>query len=263
MRSFQSAPDGSFVAYYPDPFGINGKISIFNLEDIELIDCHINVSDDPMATHVYIDGDMTMMGQDQGDAGWIGTSGVATVENEALWKMLAAASPGDVDASWSPSQLLQRFGVRPYKNTYTLAGNAGLEFLLACQTFMGKWAAQYSTDIGMTFMPELLPGMRVNMVGKNLAVYISEVTHEFDWSSGFKTRATVSAATNPNAAYAVYSTLPGFLNTVNTNPTGAGNTNTSAAPATGGGYQGLLPGGPANAPAGSMPYAYGNTGLGS
>ena len=261
MRSFQSAPDGSFLAYYPDPFGLNGKPSIFDLEDIELIDCHIDLSDDPMATHVYIEGDYTMMGQADSDAGWIGTSGVATVENEMLWKMLISSSPGDVDANWSSTQLLQRFGVRPYKNSYALAGNAGLEFLLACQTFMGKWAAQYTTDIGMTFMPELLPGMRVNMVGHNLAVYVSEVTHEFDWSSGFKTRATVTAATNPNAAYSMYSMLPGFLNPVNTNPMGAGNTSTSGAPPTGAGYQGLLPNGPANSPAGTDAYAGG--GLGS
>jgi len=260
MRSFQSGPDGSFIAYYPDPFGVNGKAAIFDLEDIELVDCHIDVSDDPMATHVYIEGDYTMMGQADQTAGWIGTSGVATVENAALWKMLAGASPGDIDANWTPAQLLQRFGVRPYKNSYALAGNAGLEFLLACQTFMGKWAAQYSTDIGMTFMPELLPGMRVNMVGHNLTVYVSEVTHEFDWSSGFKTRATVSAATNPNAAYAMYSQLPGFLNTVNSNPNGAGNTNSSAPSPTGAGYQGILPGGPANSIAGTLPYAGGGLG---
>jgi hypothetical protein len=260
MRSFQSGPDGSFIAYYPDPFGVNGKPSIFNLEDIELIDCHIDVSDDPMATHVYIEGDYTMMGQADQTSGWIGTSGVATVENEALWKMLAASSPGDVDANWTPAQLLSRFGVRPYKNSYALAGNAGLEFLLACQTFMGKWAAQYTTDIGLTFMPELLPGMRVNMVGHNLTVYVSEVTHEFDWTSGFKTKATVAAATNPNAAYSMYSMLPGFLNTVNTNPMGAGNTNTSGMPPTGAGYQGLLPGGPANKPAGTDAYAQGGLG---
>lgn len=260
MRSFQSAPDGSFVAYYPDPFGLNGKAAIFDLEDIELIDCHIDISDDSMATHVYIAGDNTMMGQAPSDTSWVLTSGVATVENAALWKMLAGRSPGDVDANWTPAQLLSRFGVRPYKNSYAMAGNAGLEFLLACQTFMGKWAAQYTTDIGMTFMPELLPGFRVNLVGHNLTVYVSEVTHEFDWSSGFKTRATVSAATNPNAAYSMYSSLPGFLNTVNSNPTGAGNTSTSAAPVTGPGYQSIIPGGPADGVAGTDPYGGGELG---
>lgn len=231
MRNFQSAPNGDFMAYYPDPFGLDGKPAILALEDIELKDCHIDLSDDPLTTHVYIEGDYTMMGQADQTSGWLLTSGVATVQNQFLYKRLTSTAPGDVE-NLSAQQLMNKFGVRPYKNSYEIAGNAGLEFLLACQIFMGKWAAQFTTDIGLTFMPELYPGMRVILVGHNLSVYVSQVTHEFDWQRGFTTTATVSAAGKPNAASAIYSSLPGFLNPVSTNPTGAGNTSNTGQPVT-------------------------------
>jgi cell wall-associated NlpC family hydrolase len=245
LRNFQSSPTGDLIFYYPDPFGMDGKAAILSLYDIELKDAHIDLSDDNLTTHVYIEGDFLMIGQAEGAVGWLQTSGVATVENAQLFQRLQQAAPGDVDSNMSAQQLMSRFGVRPYKDSYQIAGNAGLEFLLACQIFMGKWASQYETDIGLTFMPELFPGMRVNLVGHNLTVYCSAVTHVFDWEHGFSTLATVSAASNPNSASSIYSSLPGFLNPVSTNPRGGGNTSTN-------GFQPALPGGPLSAPAGTF-----------
>jgi cell wall-associated NlpC family hydrolase len=233
LRSFQSAPNGDFMAFYPDQFGLDGKPAVLALEDIELKDCHIDLSDDNMATHVYIEGDFTLMGQADQAEGWLNSSGTATVENAQLYQRLASFAPGDVDANMTAQQLLNRFGVRPYRDSYPLAGNAGLEFLLACQIFMGKWASQYETDIGLTFMPELYPGMRISLVGHNLQVYVSAVTHEFDWARGFSTTATVGAASKPQAASSLFASMPGFLNTISTNATGGGNT----------GFAGITPGG--------------------
>lgn len=252
LRNFQSAPNGDFIAYYPDQFGMDGKPSVLALEDIELTDVHIDLSDDNLTTHVYVEGDNSMIGEADSVMGWLGTCGVATVENQALFQRLASVAPGDVDQNMSGQALMARFGVRPYKNSYSMAGNGGLEFLLACTTFMGKWAGQYETDIGLTFMPELYPGMRIILVGHNLSVYVSAVTHQFDYQQGFRTMATVSAASNPNAANSIYSSLPGFLNPVSTNQTGGGNTTNTGQPATGG-FQAPLPGGPLDRPAGSFP----------
>ena len=225
LRNFQSAPDGTFCAYYPDPFGVDGKPAIFNLEDIELTDASIILSDNELTTHVYIEGDYTMIGQADQATGWITTAGVATVENPFLFQRLREFAVGDVDNNLTAKQLMQRFGVRPYKDSYTVAGNQSLEFLLAVQIFVGKWAGQYSTNIGVTFLPELLPGSRINLVGHNLTVYVSEVTHEFDWERGFRTSATVSAATNPKASVNFYSSLNQALNNISTTP-GNANSNT-------------------------------------
>jgi hypothetical protein len=251
LRNFQSSPTGELMFYYPDPFGMDGKPAIFNLEDIELKDCHIQLSDVPMATHVYVEGDLTMVGEQDSATGWLTTSGVATVENQWLYQRLIQAAPGDIDNNLSAQQLMNRFGVRPYRQAYQMASNADLEFLLACQIFMGKWAAQYETQLGMTFLPELYPGMRINMVGHNLAVYVGQVVHTFDWEQGFSTQATVSAAGNPKANTSIYSSLPGFLNPVQSAPA-ASNTATTGSPLSPPGYAPPLPGGPLDAQAGTF-----------
>jgi hypothetical protein len=250
LRNFQSAPNGDFIAYYPDPFGMDGKPAVLALEDIELKDCRMILSDQNLTTHVYIEGDYTLIGQADQATGWLQTSGVATVENQWLYQRMIQGAPGDIDANMTAQQLMNRFGVRPYKNSYPIAGNAGLEFLLACQIFMGKWASQYETNIGLTYMPELFPGMRVSLVGHNLTVYVSAVTHEFDWEHGFTTTATVSAGANPRAASSIYSSMPGFLNGVSTNPSGGGNTSNSGQPVSPT-YQKPIAGGPLDANAGT------------
>jgi cell wall-associated NlpC family hydrolase len=233
LRNFQSAPNGNFIAYYPDEFGLYGKSPVLNLVDLELKDCHIDLSDDNLTTHVYVEGDYTMMGQADATTGWIYTSGVATVENPQLYQNLAQAAPGDVDQNLTAQQLMNRFGVRPYKDSYQLAGNAGLEFFLAATIFMGKWASQYTTDIGLTFMPELYPGMRINIDGHGLQVYCSQVTHVFDWERGFVTNATVNAASSPSRIQTLLSRLGslGGLNPISTNTLAGGNTTSNGAPA--------------------------------
>jgi cell wall-associated NlpC family hydrolase len=241
LRNFQSSPTGDLLFYYPDPFGMDGKPTIFNLEDIELTDCHIDLSDDALTTHVYVDGDLQMLGEADSALGWLTTSGVATVENDWLYRRLITAAPGDVDSSLTAQQLMNRFGVRPYRQTYQVAGNADLEFLLACKIFMGKWAAQYTTNLGLTFLPELYPGYRISLVGHNLSVYVGAVTHVFDWERGFRTMATVSAAGNPNANTTIFSSMPGFLNPVQSAPD-ASNRTTTGSRQTGPGFANPLAG---------------------
>jgi cell wall-associated NlpC family hydrolase len=243
LRNFQSAPNGDLIFYYPDHFGMDGKPAIYNIEDIELRDCHIDLSDDSLTTHVYVASDLSAIGMQSSATAWLGTAGVATVQNQGLYQRLIQAAPGDVDANLSADELMKRFGVRPYRKTYQMVTNGGLEFLLACQIFMGKWAAQYSTSLGVTFMPELFPGYRMNLVGHNLAVYVSEVTHTFDWEQGFFTQCVVGAAGNPNANHSIFSSLPGFLNPVQVTPTNP-STQTTAPNANPAVFAQPLPGGP-------------------
>jgi hypothetical protein len=201
LRNWSSAPNGDFIAWYPDYFGVDGKPAVMLLADIELQDVSINFSDDPLTTHVYVNGDM-MMGLDTDSAqsqlmGWLTTAGVATVEDEWLFKRITAAAPSDID-SLTGLQIMQRFGIRPLKQAYAMAGDPSLELLMAAQVFMQKWAEQWQTTISMTFMPELFPGMRVQLAGHNLQVYVSSVTHSCDYERGFTTSAVIMAPSNPN-----------------------------------------------------------------
>lgn len=195
MRRFQSAPNGDFVAYYPDYFGLDGKDAVLKLRDIEMKNVQIDFNDDALTTHVYVAGSVDGRGAG-GDAiqGMLQTMGVATVENMWLLSRMIQAAPrigGELVASGQ--DIMLRYGARPFTQSASNIRSGPMEFLLAVQVFMTKWAEQYSTQIELTFMPELFPGMRIELEGHNLQVYVTEVIHSGDYENGFTTTATIMA----------------------------------------------------------------------
>jgi cell wall-associated NlpC family hydrolase len=204
LRNFQSAPNGDFVAYYPDYWGLDGKRAVVDLEDIEMKNVQIDFNDDALATHVYVAGSASPVGQSLGVFGWLTTKGIATVENEWLFRIMTMASPNVPGSEvTSGKELMKRFGVRPCSQEMSNLAAGPMEFLVAVSLFMEKWAQQYSTTIDITFMPELFPGMRINLVGHNLQVYVTEVVHSGDWENGFTTQATIMAPANTALASVV------------------------------------------------------------
>jgi cell wall-associated NlpC family hydrolase len=198
LRNFASAPNGDFIAYYPDFFGMDGKPAVFTLEDIELKDLTMNFSDDALATHVYVNAADTPQGLENQTMGWLKSLGYATVENTLLYQRMRLVAPGDLE-NMSGQDLMKRFGVRPLQVTYgTVMAGGGLDFLMAVRIFMTKWAEQYQSSIAMTFMPDLFPSMRVQLSGHNIQFYVSEVTHHFDFEQGFTTSVVATAPSNPN-----------------------------------------------------------------
>ncbi len=200
LRNFQSAPNGDFIAYYPDYFGLDGKDAVWTLEDIEMKNVQIDLNDDAMATHVYVSGSPLPNGGGAGGVlGWLMSKGVATVENEWLFRRMTLAAPTPPGQRlMSGPQIMSRFGARPLTKSMSSVLQGPMEFLLAVQTFMEKWAEQYSTQIETTFMPEVFPGMRLHLKNHGLQVYVSEVTHSGDFESGFTTSMTIMAPSNPN-----------------------------------------------------------------
>lgn len=225
LRQWQSAPNGDLMFYYPDWWGLDGKPAVYELQDIELKDVKIDFSDDALTTHVYVEGDFSQLGQSDQVSNWLDTAGVATVEDDWLYQRLIKVAPGQPE-SYSGQALMQRFGVRPLKETYAMAGSHELELILACQVFMEKWAQQFQTAISMTFMPQLMPGMRVILSGHGLSVYVTEVTHVCDFTNGFSTQAVIMAPSNPGAGALIKSTSTATGPTLDpmkafTNPSGS------------------------------------------
>lgn len=197
MREFQSTPDGRFVAFYPDYFGLDNTAPILKLEDVEIKNFSISINDDALTTHVFTQGsqaDTVTMRPDTLLA-YMESSGVVTVEDEWIFKRITSFSYFQPDAK-DAKELLSRYGVRPLARTYPniyQVENPEAMLLIAIKLFMQKWAEQYQTSVSMSFMPELYPGMRVELVGHDLAVYVKTVTHQFDYESGFSTSAQVMA----------------------------------------------------------------------
>lgn len=199
LRNFQSLPNGDFCAYYPDYFGLDGKDAVMKIEDIELKDAKINWNDDALATHVYVAGTSNPTGASMGVPGWLNTKGIATVENDWLFRRMSAAAPQVKGAEMlNGKALMKRYGVRPLVQSMSNVLAGPMEFLCALQLFMTKWAEQYSTNIETTFMPELYPGMRINLTGHNLQAYVTQVTHSGDFENGFTTSVTIMAPSTPN-----------------------------------------------------------------
>lgn len=211
LRSIASAPNGDILAYYPDYFGLDNKQAIFTLEDIEMKNVGIDKNDDALATHVYVAGSALPLGGSMGVIGWLGTKGIATVENTALFAMMQQVAPQvPGSAITSGAEMMKKFGVRPLQQEMPNIVNGPMELLMAIGIFMEKWAQQYATQVEICFMPELFPGMRLNLEGHHLQVYVAEVVHSGDFESGFTTTATIMAPSNPVIANLANEVLNSF-----------------------------------------------------
>jgi len=199
FRNFMSLGTGEFIAWFPDYFGIYGTDAAYEIYNIEITDLSIYHSDDPLATHVAVAGDSTMsgLGQSVTPADWISTVGIVSVQTPEIMQMLFGPNSG-ITESFDAQAFLNKYGMRPYVTQQPLIRDHYLEFAYSVMTFMSMWAQQFSTDIGLTFMPEIFPGMRLRfpeiiIQGAPLEVYVQEVNHSGSMSNGFSTRIRVTA----------------------------------------------------------------------
>lgn len=198
MCDFQSAPNGDFIAFYPDYFGIDGTAPVLKLEDVEMKNVAISINDDALTTHVFTQGAVNPNGSlnsGQTELGYMYSPGVVTVEDEWIFKRITEGMYFTPEIK-NAAELLGRYGIRPYMQNYPNIYQVGapqVMLLVAIKLFMQKWAEQYQTSVEFTFMPELFPGMRVELVGHDLIVYVKSVTHNFDFEQGFTTSAQVMA----------------------------------------------------------------------
>lgn len=195
MRSFQSGPNGDFIAFFPDYFGINKTQAVWDIEDVEIIDLKIQINDDELVTHVYTvgdtDGSYSINAND-----WLSSSGEVSIQMKAIMDQILAMQSNTGFLS-DPDLFLQRFGLRPMTNQLSIIRSHYYEFFASLYTFLQQWAKQYSTDVRICFMPELYPGMRMNLVNHNVCVYVESVVHTFDYQEGFQTYPTISCPSTP------------------------------------------------------------------
>lgn len=201
LRSFQSGPNGDFIAYYPDYFGIAGSGTKMTIEDIEIRDLSIVKNDNSFTTHVFTAGDMSGtagMGFSASDISqWLGTAGVVTVEDADVMRLMLDIDPS-TNPEYTSAAIYAKYGARPLKIEFPTIGNTlgngqGMEWFQAFHIFMQKWSEQYATSVDITFMPELFPGMRIWLGSHNVGVYVSQVTHTIDRTQGFSTQLTISS----------------------------------------------------------------------
>lgn len=102
LRSFQSLPDGKFFAFYPDYFGeLNHSPAYWEIDDIEILDGKIELSDESLVTHMYVIGanSPSLMGSVEPWFNKLQTWGVVTIFNAFLSESVLNTEEETDDAS--------------------------------------------------------------------------------------------------------------------------------------------------------------------
>ena len=193
QRSWCTAPNGDFIAWFPDYFGRYGYAAKWKLSPVEMQEFTIDWSDGNLITHNYAYGSSANLNQTLNpntnvtapptDYNELQTYGVATIDVPGLLKAIANVQDGSV---WSsPQEIYQQFG--PRVNTTSLpivAATSPAEFWFAIKQFMDFWTKQFSATVQLTFMPELYPGMLLVIDELGFQAYIKSVTHQWSMSAG-------------------------------------------------------------------------------
>ena len=211
-RVFCSAPNGDFYSFFPDYFGWFNTTPYFYISDIETIDLNIQLSDQDLITHIY--GIGPLIGYTKITPIDNAVSPIASVQEEAFTSFIKTnteITPGPTGSEiwrtalqdlahlnssgkWDSTAFLDRYGARPKSITFNNIRNPALLWMATWMEFMKAWAKRYHSSASFTFMPELFPGGRVNIADR-IEMFVESVTHNFSYSSGFSTSASLIAPT--------------------------------------------------------------------
>ena len=210
LRQFQSMPNGDFFAFYPDYFGETWhRPPYWIIDDIEVLDGRVKLSDDALVTHEYAIGDTFYQGAGS-FMSKIFSAGAVSITNAFQSGSVTTdankkAQSKDKDTRKlfhafnramtqdEAVQFLTRYGARPDVQEFPFIRNPFYEMFMAYQRFMQAWSRQFLSPFKLTFMPELYPGGKVGFIEHGLQMYIEEVTHTWDYGSGFVTEADLSS----------------------------------------------------------------------
>jgi len=201
LRQFMSAPNGDFVAWFPDYYGAWGTDPVISISDVEILDFQIYHDDNQLVTHYGVVGDTNGVGQQVNVADYMTTQGIVSIEQQNVMQLLLNGKTSDLLSYLETSQdFLRRYGMRPKMTEQNIIHSHGMEYLYAIYGFMNQWTNQFASNVSLTFMPELYPGMRISLTLDNESggtdeyqFYVNEVTHQGSRSGGFITQAQLTA----------------------------------------------------------------------
>jgi cell wall-associated NlpC family hydrolase len=216
MRSFCSAPNGDLIAWFPDYYGLWNTAAKMVVQPIEVKDFNVDWDDSFFVTHQFV------ATTPQGGAGQnalnlatgqvsslVGASldplvvaqnlsytrGIASIDIPAMMYALFKISPTTTQAQEFSKWIYQRFGARPdFQQIPNMVGPSA-QFFASMYYFMRQWAYQYNADVPLTFMPELFPGMLLQIPAFSFQGYVNQVVHEFQFGDDgyFNTSVNISA----------------------------------------------------------------------
>ena len=200
LRVFMSAPNGDFVAWFPDYYGIYSTDPTLDISPVEIIDFQIYHDDNQLVTHYGVIGDTNGIGQQVSFADYLSTNGIVSIQDNSTMQILFGSLTNGKSQSLASLEFLNRYGMRPMTQEQNMIHSHAMEYIYALTGFMQQWSNQYASTISLTFMPELYPGMRVSMSLDNESggtdryeFYCTAVTHQGSRTAGFTTQAVFTA----------------------------------------------------------------------
>lgn len=202
LRSFCSAPNGDFMAWFPDYYGIWGTAAKMRIETIELQDFQVDWKDDFFVTHQYTQAAAFNFLNVQTGEGSPGTPlpaattiGVASIDIPSILYSVLGVEVDRDQARAFAKWVYQRFGARPHFHQLPGMVDKRGEFFSALHLFMRQWAYQYSANVPITFMPELWPGMLIQIPAFDFQAYVVSVSHSFKFGPNghFSTAVNIAA----------------------------------------------------------------------
>lgn len=190
LRDFCSAPNGDFIAWFPDYFGHYGQIGKMIVSSLEVSRDSgpptIGWDDTALKTHQFVTGSTAPGTADASALSQMAsTAGIASVEFPEVIKALLNVS--DAEAKYLATDFLKREGARPNFTPMDQISGAQAEFFFACYLFQQNWSQQFQASVNLTFMPELFPGMMLCLPEYGIQGYVRQTTDSWDMTSGFTT----------------------------------------------------------------------------
>lgn len=217
LRQFTSMPNGDFYAFIPDYFGgLTNRQAYWEIDDVEILDGKIDLTDQALATHVYVVGDTTTNPEAISFIDKMQTAGVVTVFNAFMADFITGVNDPQLSAKKASKEeekdyehrieneaslanrqkaldFLQKYGARPYFEEAPMIRSHYFEMFLAYQRFCLMWSQQFESQFEFTFMPELFPGGLIKFPDYGIQCYIEAVSHRGSYTTGFTTSATLTA----------------------------------------------------------------------
>ena len=108
--------------------------------------------------------------------------------------MILESILGTNSPAWTKTAaLLSRFGPRVDTQTYSAVVSPEAEFFMAVKFFTENWAKQFRSTVDISFMPELWPGMIMQVPSRGVQFYVEQVSHQWSYSGGFSTSVSLLA----------------------------------------------------------------------
>jgi hypothetical protein len=222
MRHYMSLPNGMFCAFYPDHFGTFGREPYLEISDIDVIDFNIVLNDEPIVTHMYVNGNtINPLKNSVDQLDQVNSVGVITIDDvfsnnglniigepDAATGLSGDNEPDNFDPenaaapdypqyydSMSKDALdfIGTYGARPKIMNEPLIRSPWFEFATAYNLFLYNWSMHTATTVQLAFMPEIIAGGIVHFSDQKINMYVEGVTHSWNYSSGFETSAYLSA----------------------------------------------------------------------